>query len=227
MNLKLKKSFKFLTIVSIVATLASCQKEAKNAPKPIDTAAAPTLSGLMTAGVTNPLFISNCGIATLITPVSGGGTVILPVGTLLATSQPPGEAAIPSSRSFGPSNIYKLTLTGNGNLIVQNGTTTIWTSQNSGGAANTNNYAILQGDGNLVIRSRNIVPPGTPVPPTQEEWASHDVLCANQGAPILILQSDGNVVEEYPCAHIGNKTYGFIGNTGTASGHSSNHNGSF
>jgi len=236
MNLNLQKHLKLLAIASITIMAAGCQKDA-NTAKPVKSAAVtPSLAGLLdTAAATRSFFISNCGLATLTAPVAGNGTVIKPVGRILAVNQPAGEAALPATISFGPPTgpsgapKYTLNMQGDGNLVLYlTGTTTsLWDSQKLGGAAPVNAYLVLQSDGNLVLQDRAIVPPGTPPPALQEYWASHDVLCPGQQAPVLVLQSDGNIVEEYPCTPVGDKTYGFIGNTGTGGGTGSNHRGKF
>lgn len=241
MNLNLTRNLKFAAFVaSIAIVFAGCQKDA-NTSKPVKATAtaAPSLASLMdTAAATKSFYISNCGLATLPTPVAGNGTVIMPVGRILAFNQPAGEAPLPSSIAFGPAagslqgNIspygapkYTLTLQGDGNLVLYltGSSTSLWNTRTATGGANKNIncYLVLGSDGNLVLQDR-LTTGGL-----AEYWASHDVLCPGQQAPVLILQSDGNIVEEYPCAHIGTKTYGFIGNTGTGGGNGSNHNGSF
>ncbi|PAW95743.1 hypothetical protein CKK33_17900 [Mucilaginibacter sp. MD40] len=141
----------------------------------------------------------------------------------MAVYQPSNETQYPSSVYFGSS--YEFTIQGDGNLVLYNRSTgkSLWSSQTATGGAfkQINSYVILQGDGNLVIRQRdknnNIV----------EIWGTHTILCANQSLPKLVLQSDGNIVEEYECAHRGNLTHGFIGNTGTGGGGQSSHPGKF
>jgi hypothetical protein len=224
---------RLITITSIGALFAGCQKEATTTTKPNNEqiSAAPSFSGkLDTAQLSKNFYISNCGLATLPTPAATSTSPIKGVGTILAVNQPAGETPIPSSILFGGPNSqgnpkYTFVMQGDANLVLYlTGTSTsLWSSRSATGGANKhiNCYLVLQGDGNLIIKVRETTGALTGI------WTSNKILCPGQQPPVLVFQGDGNIVEEYPCAHIGNNTYGFIGNTGTGGGTGSNHSGSF
>ena len=73
---------------------------------------------------------------------------------------------------------YTLTMQGDGNLVLYQSGTALWSSSTAGSGADE---AIMQGDGNFVLYTSS----GTPV------WASNTA--GNTGA-YLNVQNDGNVV---------------------------------
>jgi hypothetical protein len=96
----------------------------------------------------------------------------------------------------------------------------IWSTNTATSGANKliNCYVVLQSDGNLVLKVRDKL--GNLV----EQWASHSLTCASTQLPILVFQSDGNIVELYEAPHIGAYAYAFLGNTGTGGGGNKSNN---
>jgi len=234
MNLNLKKGLGFLSVLSMAVFFAGCKKDSGAGQEKKAISVLP--ANAITNNMSQSFYVKNCGLATLPAPVAGNGSFIYPAGIILAVNQPAGETPVPSSILFGPNVTnpyvdhpfpkYTLTLQSDGNLVLYltDTNTSLWNTQSAftfpDNQKANNCYLILQSDGNLVLHQNAN---GT----SREYWASHEVLCPGQQPPVLILQSDGNIVEEYPCAPIGNNTYGFLGNSGTGGGQHSNHPGSF
>jgi hypothetical protein len=234
------KKIQLLVVTLMITALFSCQKDSHNneanksteiAKKSDSNISNPNLATI-NKSVNSTLSIQtikNCGVAKLIAP--GSGDQVFPVGTILSVNL--GET-IPSFRDYGGSNgkFYRLIMQADGNLVIYplvNGQTqtSIWhsASATTGADKNLQCQLILQSDGNLVIHARRISPL-SPLPFT-ETWASHQIICSNQNAPVLSLQADGNIVEKYLCNPINGFTYGFVGATGTNEGITSNHPGQF
>jgi len=223
--------FRLITLMVTTLAFAGCKKD--HTTPPVKATIQPSFANFMdSTSASKSFYISNCGLATLPTPVAGNGTVVLQAGNLMGVNQGYLETPLPSTINFGPTVTdvrgtypkYRLALQGDGNLVLYLNSTneSLWSSRTGANSTNNRCYLVLQADGNLVLRAlRNAT--GT----VDEYWATHDVICPGQQSPVLILQSDGNIVEEYPCNPIGNNTYGFVGNTGTAGGQHSNHPGSF
>jgi hypothetical protein len=107
------------------------------------------------------------------TPPPTGGSTGGGSGTLNANQQMGINAPIKSSDGR-----FDLVLGGDGNLVLYEGSTALWSAGTQGKASS---YVIMQGDGNLVIYSTS----GSPL------WSSGTA--GNSGA-YLLLQDDGNMV---------------------------------
>ena len=107
------------------------------------------------------------------TPTPTGGSTGGGSGTLNANQQMGVNAPIKSSDGR-----FDLVLGGDGNLVLYEGSTALWSAGTQGKASS---YVIMQGDGNLVIYSTS----GSPI------WSSGTA--GNNGA-YLLLQDDGNMV---------------------------------
>ena len=106
-------------------------------------------------------------------PSNCAGSVSAACGTLTANHE------LTSGQSLTSCNgDYTLTMQGDGNLVLYQGSTALWASNTAGTAADE---AIMQGDGNFVVYTSA----GTPL------WASGTA--GNPGAD-LVVQNDGNVV---------------------------------
>ena len=106
-------------------------------------------------------------------PSNCAGSVSTACGTLTANHE------LTSGQSLTSCNgDYTLTMQGDGNLVLYQGSTALWASNTAGTAADE---AIMQGDGNFVVYTSA----GTPL------WASGTA--GNPGAD-LVVQNDGNVV---------------------------------
>jgi hypothetical protein len=106
-------------------------------------------------------------------PSNCAGSVTTACGTLTANHELTAGQSLTSCNGD-----YALTMQGDGNLVLYQGSTALWASNTAGTAADE---AIMQGDGNLVLYTSA----GSPL------WASNTA--GNSGAD-LVVQNDGNVV---------------------------------
>ena len=90
----------------------------------------------------------------------------------------PNEALGPNESRLSVDGRITLIYQSDGNLVLKNGGTVLWASNTSGTSAG---QAVMQGDGNLVVRDAS----------GQPRWDSHT--SGNNGA-FLVVQSDGNLV---------------------------------
>ena len=89
----------------------------------------------------------------------------------------PGQRLYAGDTLYSPNHSYRLIMQGDGNLVIYNGGTALWSSKTNGhGGAN----AIMQGDGNFVVYQSGYA-----------LWNSHT---DHHGGAKLDMQDDGNLV---------------------------------
>jgi hypothetical protein len=132
-----------------------------------------TEADLPAASLTEWNVVAGAAPAGTAAPSNCGDSTSAACGTLTANHELTANQSLTSCNGD-----YTLTMQGDGNLVLYQGSTALWASNTAGTAADE---AIMQGDGNFVVYTSA----GSPL------WASGTA--GNPGAD-LVVQNDGNVV---------------------------------